>query len=77
MTSGLSESTDGRPSVAYELREKSDAEDHKIPVNTAYLNLAKRIYSTIPSQFSCLDELSELVLTITGHLNLQIPSSFK
>ena len=77
MTSGLSESTDGRPSVIYELPEKSDAEDHKIPVNTVYLSLEKRIYSTIPSQFSCSDEFSELVLTIMVDLNLQIPSSFK
>ena len=52
-------------------------QDHKISVNTVYLNPAKRIYRTIPSQLSCSDEFSELALVIMEDLNLQIPSSFK
>ena len=76
-TSKLSESPDGRPSVIYELPEKYDAEDRKIPVNTVDLNLAKRLYSAAPSQFCCSDEFSELALMIMEDLNLQIPSSFK
>ena len=76
-TSKLSESPDGRPSVIYELPEKYDAEDHRIPVNTVDLNLAKRLYSAAPSQFCCSDEFSELALMIMEDLNLQIPSSSK
>ena len=63
--------------MIYELPEKYDAEDHKIPVNTVDLNLAKRLYSSAPSQFCCSDEFSELALMIMEDLNLQIPSSFK
>ena len=58
-----------RPSVIYELTEKYDAEDHKIPVNKVDLNLAKRL--------CCSDEFSELAFMIMEDLNLQIPSSFK
>ena len=66
-----------RPSVIYELPEKYDAEDHKIPVNTVDSNLAKRLYIAAPSQFYCSDEFSELAFMILEDLNLQIPSSFK
>ena len=76
-TSKLSESPDGSPSVLYELREKYDTEDHKIPVSAVDLNLAKRLYSAATSQFSCSDEFSELALLIMENLKLQIPSSFK
>ena len=76
-TSKLSESPNGRPSVIYELPEKYDTEDHKIPVNAVDLNLAKRPYSAAPSQFCCSDEFSELAFMIMEDLNLQIPSSFK
>ena len=76
-TSRLSKSPDGKPSVTYELTEKYGAEDHKTLVNTVDVNLAKRIYSTIPNQFRCSDEFSELALMIIEDLNLQIPSSFK
>ena len=76
-TSKLSESPVGRPLVIYELPEKYDAEDHRIPVNTVDLNLAKRLYSAAPSQFCCSDEFSELALLIMEDLNLQIPISFK
>ena len=76
-TSKLSELPDGRPSVMYELPEKYDAEDHKIPVSTVDLNLAKRLCSAAPSQFCCSGEFCELVLMIMEDLNLQIPSSFK
>ena len=72
-TSKLSESTDGRPSVIYELPEKYDAKDHKIPVNTVDL----KDLSAAPSQFCCSDEFSELALMIMEDLILQIPSSFK
>ena len=65
-----------RPSVIYELPEKYDAEDHKIPVNTVDSNLAKRLYIA-PSQFYCSDEFSELAFMIMEDLNLQIPSNFK
>ena len=57
--------------------EKYDAEDHRIPVNTVDLNLAKRLYSAARSQFCCSDEFSELALTIMDDLNLQKASSFK
>ena len=60
-----------------ELPEKYDAEDHKIPVNTVDLNLAKRLYSAAPSQFCCSDEFSELALLIMEDLKLLIPISFK
>ena len=86
-TSKLSESPDGRPSVIYELPEKYDAEDHKIPVKFKIpfhsskfkipCKSCKRLYSAAPSQFCCSDEFSELALIITEDLNLQIPSSFK
>ena len=76
-TSKLSESPDDRPSVIYKLPEKYDAENHKIPVSTIDLNLAKRLYSAAPSQFCCSDEFSELALMIMEDLNLQITSSFK
>ena len=46
-------------------------------MNTVDVNLAKRIYSTIPNQFSCSDESPELALMIIVDLNLQISSSFK
>ena len=76
-TSKLLESPDGRPWVIYELPDKYDAEDHKIPVNAVDLNLAKRLYSAAPSQFCCSGEFSELALMIMEDLNLQIPSNFK
>ena len=76
-TSKLSESSDGRRSVIYELTEKYDVEDHKIPVKTVDLNLAERLYSAAPSQFCCSDEFCELALMIIESLNLQRPSSFK
>ena len=76
-TPKLSESPDGRPSVIYELPEKYDAEDRKIPVSTVDLNLAKILYSAAPSQFCCSDEFSELAFMIMEDLNWQIPSSFK
>ena len=73
----LSEPSDGRPLVIYEiLPEKYDAEDHKIPVNTVDLNYVKRLYSAAPSQFWCSDKFSELAIMIMDDLNLQIPSSF-
>ena len=75
--SKLSESPDGTPSVIYQLPEKYDAEDHRIPVNTVDLNLAKRLYSAAPSQFCCSDEFSELALLIMEDLNLQKPISFE
>ena len=60
-----------------ELPEKYDAEDHKIPVNTVDLNLAKRLYSAAPSQFCCSDEFSDLALVIMEDLNFQIHCNFK
>ena len=60
----LSDAPDGRPSVIYKLPEKYVIEDHKIPVNTIDLNLAKRLYSAASSQFCCSNEFSELALMI-------------
>ena len=73
----LSDAPDGRPSVMYKLPEKYDIEDHKIPVNTIDLNLAKSLYSAASSQFCCSDEFSELALMIMEDLHLQIRTSFK